>query len=80
MKEFDPEAALIKVLETDVEKIPQDYAAEAKHLIEHNECGLAYDVLTFGIQRGVYLPTNQALNLIKQTAEVMGITYPSLSC
>lgn len=29
MKEFDPEAALIKILEIDVEKIPVDYAVEA---------------------------------------------------
>jgi hypothetical protein len=80
MNELDPEMALLEVLKIDAERIPSDYADEARHLIDHNECGLAYDVLVFGVERAVYIPTAEALLLIKHAAEKMSITYPNLSC
>jgi hypothetical protein len=80
VNDLDPEMALLEVLKIDAERIPLDYADEARHFVDHNECGLAYDVLVFGVERAAYVPTPEALFLIKQAAEQMGITYPNLSC
>lgn len=80
MNEMNAEEALLEVLKIDKSRIPNNYAVEANHFLEHNESGLAYDLLVFGIQTSVYLPSAEALILIKHAATEWGGVYPNLSC
>ncbi|HSX93065.1 MAG TPA: hypothetical protein VLG41_09105 [Hydrogenophaga sp.] len=74
-----PEPLLTRVLHINEALIDPGAAKEAQHFIEHGECGLGYDVLVFEIEEGRYMPTPEALELIKQAAVSMNLIFPGLS-
>ena len=80
MTEVSTEDALLAALKLDDEKIHPDALKWVRNLIDHNECGVAYDALVFEIGNGAYLPSEKALSLIKHAASQMGIEFPNLSC
>ena len=77
---MNAETALLEVLNLDKHLIPENYRTAALPLIDHNECGLAYDLLVHAIQTSAYHPTDAALTLIKHAATDWGGSYPNLSC
>ena len=78
---IDAEHALLMALVVDFEKLRHIEGIQStRSYIDHNECGLAYDDLVYAIEKATYHPSPEALNLIKQAGEVMGIEYPNLSC
>jgi hypothetical protein len=76
-----PEQALLMVFAIDYEKLMTvEGITFTRSFMEHNECGLAYDDLVCAIEKNAYSPSPEALSLIKQAGQMMGIEYPNLSC
>ncbi len=74
-----PELLLNRVLQLDEDLLDPGATREAGNFIEYGECGLAYDVLVFELQEGKYVPSRQALALLKQFAVSMNLVFPQLS-
>ena len=77
---MNAEAALLQALRIDKNLIPENYRTPALDFLDHNESGLAYDLLVHAIQTSLYRPTDEALSLIKNAATEWGGVYPNLSC
>jgi hypothetical protein len=80
MTEHNAETALLAAIDIDQQKISAEALKWAREYINHNECGLAYDILVGEISRSSYSPSTEALALIKFSAAEMGIVYPAMSC
>lgn len=76
----DASRALMQVMRIDIDSLDKDCLLTISSYIFYNECGLAYDALTFLIREGTYRPSVDALRLIKISAEMLGVEFPNLSC
>ncbi|MEQ1639084.1 MAG: hypothetical protein ABL903_20685 [Methylococcales bacterium] len=76
----DPERAFMKALRLDVNKLSKEDLLTVYEYMFYSECGLSYDYLVALISQGEYVPSDEALILIKQAGILLGITYPNLSC
>ena len=79
MSGVHPELLLLKLLDLDRSLLEPDAVKEVEHFIEFGECGLAYDIFIFEVNEKKYRPSPESLELIKQTAEALGVKYPKLS-
>jgi hypothetical protein len=79
MKNSTAEALLITLLKLDFDRLSTVQRDEVADFLKYNEWGLAYDVLVFAVTNASYFPSEEALALLRQTAETMGIEYPNLS-
>jgi hypothetical protein len=75
---IDPPRALFEVMKLDLEKMEKKWIFEISNYIFYNECGIAYDILVFLINKGDYEPTTEALRLIKLAGLMLGVEYPNL--
>ena len=79
MIEHNPETMLLAVIHHDHELLQLNALKWVKEYVDHNECGLAYDILIGEISRGKYEPSNQSLRLIKKVANELGVIYPNIT-
>lgn len=75
----DPERALMQIMKLDLEHLKKEWVLDISNYIFYSECGLAHDVLIFMMRQEAYIPSEEALRLIKLTASMLGIEYPKLS-
>lgn len=79
MNSCDPEAILLSLLDLECRAIPMRAADEILYYIDHNECGLAYDVLIFLVSRKEVILSTEGEKLLRNAARAMRIKYPQLS-
>ncbi|MEJ7929384.1 hypothetical protein WG922_05295 [Ramlibacter sp. AN1015] len=72
----DPEPLLMKLLCLEGEKLPRDLCKEAKHFIDHGECGLAYDVIVYHVRIGNAALSARGLQYLVDAGTIMGVKYP----
>jgi hypothetical protein len=79
MKNSNVEALLATLPRLDFDRLSIAQRDEVADFLKYNEWGLAYDVLVFAVTNASYVPSEEALALLRQAAEAMGIEYPNLS-
>ncbi|MEJ7929382.1 contact-dependent growth inhibition system immunity protein [Ramlibacter sp. AN1015] len=68
----------MKSLNLDSRRLEPAAIKEIQRFINFGECGLSYDVFIFEMREAKYRPSPEALELIKQAAEALGVKYPQL--
>jgi hypothetical protein len=74
----DAPRALFEIMKLDLEKMEKKWIFDISNYIFYNECGLAYDILTFLCNEHAYEPSEEALRLLKLTGKMLGVEYPNL--
>jgi hypothetical protein len=79
MSAMSPEEILLKLLQQERSRMREkDY--ETAHLyVEHNECGLAYDLFVFLERSNGLILTEVGKQLLLAAANALQIRYPALS-
>ena len=74
-----PEPILRKLLATERSRLPRQAYQEALEFVDHNECGLAYDIFIYLVQHERLMLSAPGVRLLRDSAKALQIEYPNLS-